>query len=82
MSALRGSLVKRMILPSSRPEAAGIMRPSPWRSGEVYRCLNPQCECEIQITRLPRSRRSIPFLPRCSSCGIPMQRAVELEESP
>jgi hypothetical protein len=57
------------------------MRAVLWRAGELYRCLNSRCECEIIIAQLPRTGRTLESLPTCCSCGTPMQRVSELQES-
>jgi hypothetical protein len=53
-----------------------------WREGEVYRCLNSQCECELIITQLPRPGRNPVSLPSCCACGAPMQLSREGGKKP
>lgn len=46
-----------------------------WREGEVYRCPDPKCGCEVTVTRgsAPAEARSQP--PTCC-CGKTMQQAA------
>jgi len=42
--------------------------------GDVYRCLNPQCECEVVLVQMPRPGAGHSTVPACCYCGTPMQR--------
>ena len=53
-----------------------------WREGEVYRCVNSKCECELVIKQLPRLNKHPMSLPSCCACGAPMQLRKAPEELP
>ncbi len=57
------------------------MAPLAWKTGELYRCLNPECECEILITQLPQPGRPLESLPHCCSCGTPMREVSQLSDA-
>jgi len=42
-----------------------------WTKGELYRCLDPGCACEIEVTRGCGGEGF--YQPRCC-CGKPMER--------
>ena len=39
-----------------------------WLQGEIFRCSNAECECEITLTRISKRGRGS-FLPDCCCCG-------------
>ncbi|MDQ6886905.1 MAG: hypothetical protein M3068_06380 [Gemmatimonadota bacterium] len=45
------------------------------RRGELYRCPDPGCACEIQVTKGAEAGASGDNLPRCC-CGKEMQKVV------
>ena len=47
------------------------MNPSP---GDVYRCMNVLCECELLVVQMPRPGLERSALPACCYCGTPMAR--------
>jgi hypothetical protein len=42
------------------------------KAGEIYRCSDPECGCEVTVAKEPR-RSEADRLPRCF-CGREMQR--------
>ena len=43
----------------------------PFREGEVYRCPDPECACELTVTRTPHPGAGGDLAPTCS-CGKAM----------
>lgn len=43
-----------------------------WLQGDVFRCANPDCECELTLTRESKNKRGS-FLPECCCCGRLME---------
>jgi hypothetical protein len=43
-----------------------------WQAGETFRCPNPDCGCELTITR-PSNRERGAILPTCCCCGSLME---------
>jgi hypothetical protein len=39
-----------------------------WLQGEVFRCSNADCECEVPLTRASQRARGT-VLPDCCCCG-------------
>jgi hypothetical protein len=48
--------------------------------GEIYRCPNPDCGCEIQVVKGMESEGMSSALPRCC-CGTDME-LMDFEELP
>jgi hypothetical protein len=44
-----------------------------FKKGEVYQCTNPNCGCEIQVTKEPKAGGGGNQNPRCC-CGMEMKR--------
>lgn len=45
----------------------------PFRDGEVYRCPDPECGCEIRVTKGAQPGKGGDLNPRCC-CGKEMQK--------
>lgn len=45
----------------------------PWKQGEVYRCPDPACGCEVTVTKAPQPGMGGDNAPTCC-CGKPMQK--------
>ena len=43
-----------------------------WKSGDIFRCSSPSCECEVTINEPPRPGRTDMPIPSCCACGTPM----------
>jgi len=43
-----------------------------WQPGEVFKCPNAECECELTLTRPSRRERGA-ILPTCCCCGRLME---------
>ena len=46
-----------------------------WQAGEIFKCPNPECGCELTLTRASKKERGAIF-PTCCSCGALMQLLV------
>jgi hypothetical protein len=51
------------------------MRTMAWREGEVYRCPDPECGCEVTVTRGSALAEARSQPPTCC-CGKTMQQAA------
>ena len=40
-----------------------------WLQGEIFRCTNAECECELTLTRAAKRGRGGIILPTCCCCG-------------
>jgi hypothetical protein len=40
-----------------------------WLQGEIFRCTNPECECELTLTRAAKRGWGGIILPTCCCCG-------------
>ena len=47
--------------------------------GEIYRCSNSDCGCEIEVLKGPQHAGHNEEAPRCC-CGLPMESIEEVEE--
>jgi hypothetical protein len=45
----------------------------PWKKGEVYRCPDPNCGCEVAVTKEPRLGMGGDRAPTCC-CGKTMTK--------
>ena len=44
-----------------------------WKEGEVYQCPDPNCGCEVTVTRVPQAGQGGDQPPTCC-CGKTMQK--------
>ncbi len=44
-----------------------------WKEGEVYQCPNPDCGCEVTVTKGPKPGQGGDQAPTCC-CGNTMQK--------
>ncbi len=40
-----------------------------WLQGEIFRCTNLECECELTLTRSSKRGRGGALFPTCCCCG-------------
>jgi hypothetical protein len=46
-----------------------------WQTGEIFKCPNPECGCELTLTRTSKKERGAIF-PTCCCCGRLMELLV------
>ncbi|HVE38590.1 MAG TPA: hypothetical protein VNM14_01800 [Planctomycetota bacterium] len=46
-----------------------------WQAGEIFKCPNLECGCELTLTRASRKERGT-ILPTCCCCGGLMELLV------